>query len=146
MARTELRSEVEIDVPPSHVYSVLTDFPSYGDWNPFLTVVQGELAVGRILSVEMSLPEGNAYTLEPEVTQVTESSELRWRSRFGFAALLEAEQIFLLKEARPGVTRLVQGLNFSGFLLRFSGKTLTQSARGCVYMNQALKKRAESTR
>jgi hypothetical protein len=146
MAKTELRSEVEIHAAPAHVYSVLTDFPSYGDWNPFLTAVQGELAVGRRLSVEMSLPEGNAYTLAPEVTQVTEALELRWRTQFAFAALLEAEQLFLLKEARPGVTRLVQGLNFSGFLLRFSNKTLTQSARGCVYMNQALKKRAESTR
>jgi len=146
MAKTELRSEVEIDASPAHVYAILTDFANYGDWNPFLTVVQGELAVGRILSVEMSLPEGDAYTLEPEVTQVSAASELRWRARFAFAALLEAEQLFLLKEARPGVTRLVQGLNFSGFLLKFSNKILTQSARGCVYMNQALKKRAESTR
>ena len=102
--------------------------------------------MGRKLSVEMSLPEGKAYALEPEVTQVMEAHELRWRTRFAFAALLEAEQLFLLKESRPGVTRLVQGLNFSGFLLRFSGQTLTQSARGCVYMNQALKKRAESLR
>jgi len=146
MAKTELRSEVEIDAPPSHVYAVLTDFSSYEAWNPFLTGVRGELAVGRKLSVEMSLPEGSVYTLEPEVTLVTAAEELRWRARFAFAALLEAEQLFLLKESRPGVTRLLQGLNFSGFLLRFAGKTLTQSARGCVYMNQALKKRAESTR
>lgn len=146
MPKTELRSEVEIDASPAHVYSVLTDFASYEAWNPFLTTVRGELVVGGKLSVEMSLPEGKAYTLEPEVTQVVEALELRWRTRFGFAALLEAEQLFLLKEARPGVTRLMQGLNFSGFLLRFSGNALTQSARGCVYMNQALKKRAESIR
>jgi hypothetical protein len=146
MPKTELRSEVEIDAPLAHVYAVLTDFPSYEAWNPFLTRVRGELAVGRRLSVDMSLPEGSAYQLEPEVTLVTEHVELRWRTQFLASALLEAEQLFLLKESRPGVTRLMQGLNFSGFLLRFSGKTLTQSARGCVYMNQALKKRAESTR
>jgi len=145
MPNTELRSEVEINAPPSHVYAVLTDFPRYELWNPFLTSVRGELAVGRKLSVEMSLPEGKIYVLEPEVTQVSELA-LRWRARFAAAALLEAEHLFLLKEAGPGVTRLVQGLNFSGFLLRFSGVALTQSARGCVYMNQALKKRAESTR
>lgn len=146
MAKTELRSEVEIDAPPSHVYGVLTDFSRYEAWNPFLTAARGELKVGQKLSIEMSLPEGNAYVLEPEVTQVAEPLELRWRARFVAAALLEAEQLFLLKETRPGVTRLVQGLNFSGFLLRFSGRALTQSARGCVYMNQALKKRAEATR
>ena len=146
MSKTELRTEVEIAAPLTHVYRVLTDFSSYQAWNPFLTAVSGKLEVGQKLSVEMSLPEGKAYALEPEVTQVMEAHELRWRTRFAFAALLEAEQLFLLKESRPGVTRLVQGLNFSGFLLRFSGQTLTQSARGCVYMNQALKKRAESLR
>jgi hypothetical protein len=146
MPQTELRSEVEIDAPLSHVYAVLTDFPRYETWNPFLTSVSGKLEVGRKLALEMSLPEGKTYLLEPEVTHVTELCELRWRTRFGSNALLSAEQLFLLKEPRPGVTRVVQGLNFSGFLLRFAGNSLTLSARGCVYMNQALKKRAESTR
>lgn len=145
MAKTELRSEVEIDAPPARVYAVLTDFSRYESWNPFLTQVRGELVVGRKLSLEMSLPEGKTYILQPEVTRVTEQVELRWRTQFWSATLLEAEQLFILKEARPGVTRVTQGLDFSGFLLRFSAKSLTRAARGCVYMNQALKKRAEAS-
>jgi hypothetical protein len=65
-----------------------------------------------------------------------------------FPALLQAEHFFRLSE-RPGgesLTRVVQGQNFSGFLLRFAGNALTLAARGSVYLNQALKKRAESTR
>ena len=74
------------------------------------------------------------------------NAELRWQGRFLFPALLQTEHFFLLTE-RPGdggVTRVVQGQNFSGFLLRFAGNALTLSARGSVYLNQALKKRAES--
>jgi hypothetical protein len=145
MPKTELRSEVEINAPLAHVYTVLTDFKRYESWNPFLTSVSGELVVGQKLALEMSLPEGKVYELAPEVTLVSEQAELRWRTRFGSAALLEAEQLFLLRQIGSSVTRVVQGLNFSGFLLRFSGNALTLSARGCVYMNQALKKRAEST-
>jgi hypothetical protein len=145
MPKTELRSEVEIDAPLPHVYAILTDFRQYELWNPFLTSVRGALVVGQKLSLEMSLPEGKTYLLAPEVTHVTELSELRWRARFWSASLLEAEQLFLLKQPRPGVTRVVQGLDFSGFLLRFAAASLTLSARGCVYMNQALKKRAEAT-
>jgi len=144
MPRTELRFEVEIAAPLAHVYGVLTDFKTYEEWNPFLTSVSGQLAVGQKLSVEMSLPEGRIYVLEPEVTQVTENTELRWRGRYLFPALLEAEHFFQLSERPGGVTRVVQGQNFSGFLLRFAGNALTLSARGCVYMNQALKKRAET--
>jgi hypothetical protein len=145
MPKTELRTEVEIAAPIARVYRVLTDFASYQAWNPFLTSVSGKLAVGEKLKVEMSLPEGKTYLLEPRVTHVTENAELRWSGRFLFPALLEAEHLFLLTERGPRLTRLVQGLNFSGFLLRFAGNSLTLSARGCVYMNQALKKRAETT-
>jgi hypothetical protein len=146
MPKTELRSEVEINASPAHVYAVLTDFARYEQWNPFLTAVRGTLAVGQKLNVEMSLPEGRAYELQPEVTQVTENSELRWRSRFLSSALLESEHSFALSEPRPGVTRVMQGQIFSGFLLRFVGASLTLAARGSVYMNQALKKRAESSK
>jgi hypothetical protein len=146
MPRTELRTEVEINAPIAQVYAVLTDLPSYHEWNPFLTAVSGELSVGKKLSLEMSLPEGKTYLLEPLLTQVTENAELRWRGRFGFPALLEVEHFLLLSERAERVTRVVQGQNFSGFLLRFAGSELTLSARGCVYMNQALKKRAEAGR
>jgi len=146
MPKTELRSEVEIEASVAQVYAVLTDLPRYHEWNPFLTSLSGQLAVGQNLRVEMSLPEGSTYLLKPRVTQVTENTELRWRGGFGFAALLEAEHFFLLSERSPGQTRVVQGQNFSGFLLRFAGNSLTLAARGSVYMNQALKKRAESLR
>jgi len=146
MAKTELRTEVEIAAPLSHVYRVLTDFSSYQAWNPFLTAVSGQLAVGQKLSVEMSLPEGRTYLLEPVVTQVTENSELRWRGTFLSRSLLESEHFFVLLERGASLTRVVHGQDFSGFLLRFAGNSLTLAARGSVYMDQALKKRAESTR
>jgi hypothetical protein len=146
MSKTELRTEVEIAAPLLHVYRVLTDFGSYQAWNPFLTAVSGKLEVGQKLSVEMSLPEGKTYLLEPVVTQVTENSELRWSGHFIFPALLEAEHFFVLTERAPSLTRVVHGQNFAGFLLRFAGNSLTLAARGSVYMDQALKKRAESTR
>jgi hypothetical protein len=143
MAKTELRSEVEIEAPPSRVYAVLTDFASYHEWNPYLTQVQGQLLVGSKLTVELSLPEGKTYELMPEVTQVTENHELRWRSSWLLPSLLEAEHFFQLRE-HAGKTRVMQGQDFSGFLLRFAGGSLTLAARGAVYLNQALKKRAES--
>jgi len=145
MPKTELRTEVEIAAPLAHVYRILTDFDRYETWNPFLTALSGRLVVGEKLKVEMSLPEGKIYLLEPQVTQVTENHELRWCGHFLFPALLEAEHFFQLSERGPQLTRVVQGQNFSGFLLRFAGNALTLSARGCVYMNQALKKRAESS-
>jgi hypothetical protein len=145
MPRTELRTEVEIAAPCAHVYRVLTDFASYPEWNPFITSIAGKLALGEPLKVELSLPEGSAYVLRPKLTQVTENAELRWRGHFWLPSLLESEHLVQLHPRGEMLTRVVQGENFSGFLLRFAGSSLTLTARGLVYMNQALKKRAESS-
>jgi hypothetical protein len=145
MPRTELRTEVEIAAPIAHVYGVLTDFARYPEWNPFITSIAGKLALGEELKLELSLPEGSEYVLRPKLTQVTENAELRWRGHFWLPVLLESEHLVQLSERGEMLTRVVQGENFSGFLLRFAGSSLTLTARGLVYMNQALKKRAESS-
>ncbi len=148
MAKTELRTEVEIQAPAEHVYAVLCDFARYPEWNPFITSIAGQLAVGQQLDVELSLPEGSSYQLKPRLIGLrsdAEACELRWRGAFLLPALLEAEHFFSVTPLGPRRCRFVQGENFSGFLLRFAGNTLTLTARGFVYMNQAIKKRAETT-
>jgi len=145
MSKTELRSEVEIEAPPEHVYAVLTDFERFPEWNPFLTFASGSLVIGQKLSLELSLPEGKSYEVKPELTSIEPNRRLAWRVRYLAPALLELHQFFELSE-RSGHTRLMQGLDFSGFLLRFAGSSLTLAARGAIYMNRALKKRAESAR
>jgi hypothetical protein len=145
MGTTELRTEVEINAPVAHVYRVLTDFERYHEWNPFIPNIAGKLQVGQALALEVSLPEGNTYRLKPRITQLTENAELRWQGSYLFPFLLNAEHFFLLTGRGERLTRFVQGENFSGLLLRFAGNTLTLTARGFVYMNQALKKRAEGS-
>ena len=38
---TPLSSEIEIDASPDRVWSVLTDFAAYPDWNPFIRRLDG---------------------------------------------------------------------------------------------------------
>jgi len=145
MGRTELRTEIEIRAPAAHVYRILTDFPRYSEWNPFITSVSGRAAVGEQLEVALSLPEGKDYRFKPRLVSVRANGELRWQGRFLVPGLLDAEHFFQVNEQGPHVSRFVHGEDFSGLLLRFMTQTLTLTARGFVYMNEALKKRAEST-
>ena len=146
MPKTELRSEVEIDAPLAHVFGVLTDFARYHEWNPFITPVAGKLVVGEKLVVEVSLPEGDFRTLKPTIVAVADFRELRFRRHYLLPSLLAGEFFFRLSARSEGVTRVAAGQDFSGLLLRFSTHTLSLAARGFVYMNQALKRRAEATR
>jgi hypothetical protein len=139
----EIRSELEIAAPAAEVWGILTDFPRYQEWNPFITEIESEGVVGGALRLLLSLPQGRDYRLKATLLRIEEDYELRWRAHLLFPGLFDGEHFLRLIAVDPQRTRFVQGENFSGMLLRFSGRTLTQVARGFDYMNEALKRRAE---
>jgi hypothetical protein len=140
----EIRSEVEIAAPAAAVWRILTDFPHYQEWNPFITEIVSDGVEGHQLELQLSLPEGRDYKLRPRLLRYEAERELRWRGHLLFAGLFDGEHFFKLLEVGPERTRFTQGENFSGVLLRFSGQTITRVQRGFVYMNQALKRRVEA--
>ena len=140
----EIRTEVEIAAPAADVWRILTDFPRYPEWNPFITEIESDGVEGHPLEVHLSLPEGRDYTLRPRLLRFEADRELRWRGHLLFAGLFDGEHFFKLLEVSPQRTRFTQGENFTGVLVRFSGRTITRAARGFVYMNEALKRRIEA--
>jgi hypothetical protein len=140
----EIRTELEIAAPASEVWRVLTDLPRYGEWNPFITEIAGDLVEDGKLRVLLSLPEGRDLRLAPRLVRCEANRELRWRGHLLFPGLFDGEHFFRLEAASEQRTRFIQGENFSGILLRFAGTSITRAARGFVYMNQALKRRVES--
>jgi len=139
----QLRTEIEIAASPQVVWNVLADFARYHEWNPFVTRVDGALREGAHLEVTLSLPESSDLEIHPSLLVVRPAEELRWRGTMLAGFLLAGEHFFQLEPTDAGGTRLVHGEDFSGILVRFLGKKLTETVRGFVYMNTALKRRVE---
>jgi hypothetical protein len=140
----EIRSELEIAAPATEVWGILTDFPRYQEWNPFITEIKSDGIVGRPLRLLISLPEGRDHRLNATLLRMEQDYELRWRAHLLLPGLFDGEHFLRVQAVDSRRTRFVQGENFSGALLRFSGRTLTQVARGFDHMNEALKRRAEA--
>jgi hypothetical protein len=140
----EIRSELAIAAPAAEVWGILTDFPRYQEWNPFITEIKCDGIVGNPLELLLSLPEGRDHRLKAKLLRIEQDYELRFRAHLLFPGLFDGEHFLRLQTLSPKLTRFVQGEDFSGVLLRFSGRTLTQVARGFDYMNEALKRRAEA--
>jgi len=140
----EIRSELEIAAPAAEVWGILTDFPRYHEWNPFITEIESDGVVGGSMQLLLSLPQGRDHRLKATLLRLEEDFEIRWRAHLLFPGLFDGEHFLRLTTLDPHRTRFIQGENFSGALLRFSGRTLTQVARGFDYMNEALKRRAEA--
>ena len=95
-----IRTEVTIAASAVQVYDVLTDFPSYPSWNPFIIAIEGTLEKGSKLKATMHLPDSKPATFTPTVLQAVPGDEFRWQGSLPIPGLFTGQHFFLLKEDR----------------------------------------------
>lgn len=142
-----IETSIAIDAPAARVWEILTDFPAYPAWNPFVRAISGNPVVGSRLSITVQPDGGKAMSFHPQLLRFQENAELRWRGRVLLPGLFDGEHYFQLTEHSPGQVRLVHGETFSGILvpLFFRGPMKDGTRRGFEALNRALKQRAEAT-
>jgi hypothetical protein len=140
-----LYSSIDIEASPERVWEVLTDFAAYPSWNPFLTRISGNLAVGAHLEVRFEPPGGMATTLHPSLLEVVRNRSLRWIGRLLVPGIFDGEHHFVLEPLEDNRTRLVQEERFTGLLVPLFASSLDQhTLAGFHAMNSALKTRLEA--
>jgi hypothetical protein len=139
-----IETAIDIQASAPRVWSILTDFPSYPAWNPFITAADGEPRPGARLKITIAPPERRPMTFHPVVLVAVQERELRWLGRVFIPGLFDGEHVFLL-EQQAEVCRFHHAERFSGVLLPLFGKGLLEATRqGFEAMNAALKARAEA--
>lgn len=143
---SHLETSIDIDATAARVWSILGDFPGYGQWNPFIVAIEGRLRAGATLTLKLCVPGTAALTVRPRLTLVTPARDWRWTAHALAPGLLEGEHALSLKPRGDAGCRLIQTVQFSGELAPLFLPTLTDAARtGFDAMNSALKSRAERT-
>jgi hypothetical protein len=140
----ELTTSIEIDAAPQRVWDVLTDFASYGEWNPFIRSIVGKPDVGSRVRVRIEPPDGRGLTLKPTVRSADPARELSWLGRLLVPGVFDGEHRFRLEPLDGDRTRFTQSERFRGVLVPLTGKVLEKTQRGFEEMNDALKRRVES--
>jgi hypothetical protein len=143
----EIITEIEIAAPPERVWAILTDFPAFPSWNPFIRSIAGRLVKGHRIDVLISPPGQKAMRFRPVLLAIVSARELRWRGSFGFRGLFDGEHSFQLQSLSANRTRLLQRERFSGLLvpLIMRGPMLVATRQGFTAMNEALKSKAEAS-
>ncbi len=145
--KNELRAEIEIDAAPATVWDVLLDFDAYPAWNPFITRIEGERAVGSRLEARLQPVGGRGLRMKPTVTVNERGRSFGWLGRLGVPHVFDGAHRFALEPLDDGRrTRLVQSESFGGILLPFVRRSiLPKTLLGFEAMNRALAERAEAT-
>ena len=142
----EIETTVEIDAPPAAVWRVLTDFPAYGDWNPFVRSIEGKVHEGERLTVRLEPPGGRGMTIRPTVLAAEPERELRWKGRLMVPGLFDGEHMFRIEPINGQRSRFVHGERFTGILVSLVKGILAKTETGFEQMNAALKQRVEASR
>ena len=140
----ELRSEIEIQASAERVWQLLTDFPSFPQWNPFIRKASGNIRVGERLEVNIQPSGASGMTFRPTVLKAEPNRELRWLGHLLISGLFDGEHIFTIEPLGESRVRFTQREVFTGLLVPLFARGLdTDTRRGFEEMNQALKTRAE---
>lgn len=143
--RLSLQTGIDIAAGPRRIWEIITDFPSYADWNPALLSAAGEAVCGSELQVVIQWPGLKRDHYRLQVTNVTPERELRWLGHFGAKGLMDGDHGFVIEPVGASCTRLSQVEDFSGLLIPlFSPWLRSNVLNGFVQVNEAIKRRAES--
>jgi hypothetical protein len=141
----ELHSEIEIAATAERVWRVLTDFPAYPQWNPFIRRISGEPKTGERLEVRLEPPGARGITFRPKILNAEANHELRWLGHLFVPGLFDGEHSLIIEPLGESRVRFVQREEFRGLLVPLLARSLdANTRRGFEEMNQALKERAET--
>ena len=142
-----IKTAVDIAASAEMVWRVLTYFPEYPRWNPFLVSIHGSLSPGQRLKIKARLPQGREYKFSPLVVKVIPASELRWRRRWLIEGIFDREQAFFIVPNGIKGVRFIQREHFSGVLASLIMHFISEKTRKAFnLMNLALKRTAEAKR
>jgi hypothetical protein len=145
MSSYQLNAEIEINAAPDRVWTILTDFAVYPEWNPFIKFVHGAPQQGARLEVRIQPSGTKGMTFRPTVLVADTSRELRWLGRLLFPGVFDGEHSFVIKTVAIGKVRFQQSEQFTGILVPIFKSSLDRDTkRGFEEMNLALKARAEA--
>ncbi len=140
----DIANDIWIARPPAEVWRVLTETAAFPSWNPAMQRLDGRLAVGQRITVDIGAP-GDTTTFHPILLEVATGRALRWRGGFWPGGIFDGEHGFRLLPEQTG-TRFIQSERFSGLLVgTLTRGMVDDTERSFRAMNTALKDRVEAS-
>jgi hypothetical protein len=146
----EITETIDIAAPVSQVWSIISDLPSYHEWNTFVISASSNsapLAKGTKATITIkALPDSAPAVYKNEILVVDPPKELRWTGSLLHAAVFNTEHWCTIEQVDKQSCRFSQGEKFTGLLVPVIslGKTFAELKQGYARMNQDLKTFAES--
>jgi len=139
------RAEVDIEASPARVWAVLTDFPAYPIWNPFIYPFTGTPRVGATLEV-VTHPGTRSITYQATVVTAQPNRELAWFVQSATAGVFDSTYTFTIDPIQATRVHLVAAESHSGLAGILGASLVKDTQSGLDTMVKAARNRAELSR
>lgn len=135
---------IGIQAPAELVWELVSDFSTWEHWNPAHPKAEGELKIGKPLTVHQALPGEPVRVIQPVVQDWVPYEQLHWRStRLG--GFVTAIRYIEIESMGPSNSTFSNGELFMGMLVRWVSKEERRKLRAAyTQMGEALRDRAEA--
>lgn len=111
--RLEYSVSVAISATPDAVWRRLTDAKGFPSWNTTVTSIDGDIALGHKLAIQVPLAPGR--TFKPKVVVFEPGRQMVWAD--GFAPMFKGTRTFTLAPNADGTTQFTMTEVFAGIML-----------------------------
>ena len=148
MARRTIHTTIDIEAPAARVWDVLTDWEAYGEWNPLVRSISGELRKGSRIRIALAAGSGErplTAKIDAKIVQLDEGHVFAWKGHAPIRGLFAGRHAFEVEADGDARCRFVHYEDFEGLLVGPSMRLLGSRLRDAfVGMNEALKRRVET--
>lgn len=138
-----IHTDISIKAPIEKIWSVLMDFSSYPNWNPFILKIEGEARVGSRLTVTIAPPGKKTITFHPQIQSLS-NYKFAWVGKLLFTGLFDGKHQFILEPEANGHVKFIQSEDFFGLLhIPIFNLIHASTQAGFEKMNLALKQYCE---
>ena len=141
---TEVRVETLINAPAEKIWSVLTDFDDYHEWNPLIPEIHCRKKIGSFVKVKIKI--GNmTLPIMAKTTDFTINKRFAWGGPDIKLVnlILNAEHYFEIKKVDKNQCLFIHGERFNGIIPKVLWPLISKLESNYGTMNSALKQEVE---
>jgi len=116
-----LRTRISIQSRPADVYSALTNFDAYHEWNPWLKDIEGQAKEGALVSVRPNMVSLLGFRLKYRLEKIQSKDFLRWQEEGWFCFLFNTVREYQVYTRMGGGAIYSVRLSFHGPLAKVVG-------------------------
>ena len=129
-----------IHATPDRLWRILTDLAAYPRWNPTVTKVDGQIAPGARIVVQVAINPGRAFPVT--VSQLEPSTRMVWTGGMPLG-LFTGTRTFTLTPRGNGLTEFAMREEYRGLLAGLIGRSIPDLQPAFDEFAAALKREAE---